>query len=75
MTRLQKLTFCVIIGDVVALAAYDAWAATQGGGPATISWLLTWTSQQWWGASVVFAMGYLMGHFFAQDSKVTFGEK
>lgn len=74
MTKLQKVTFAVIIGDVIALCAYDAWVAMQphGGGPATISWLLTWTSQQWWGASVVFALGYLMGHLFAQDGKIKF---
>jgi hypothetical protein len=75
MTKLQKLTFIVVISDVVALGAYDVWAATQGGAPATISWLLTWTSQQWWGATAVFALGYLMGHFFAQDSKISLDGK
>lgn len=75
MSRLQKTTLIILIADIVALCAYDAWVATQGGGPATISWLLTWSSQQWWGASMVFAVGYLMGHLFAQDGKVNIDGK
>lgn len=75
MTKLQRITVFVVIGDVLALVAYDVWAAYQGGAPATISWLFSWTSQQWWGASVVFAMGYLMGHFFAQDQPIHLGSR
>jgi len=71
MTRAQKITVIVIIADVVVLAGYDVYATMQGGSPATISWILTWSSQQWWGASIVFALGYLFGHFFAQDNPVS----
>lgn len=70
MTSLQKKTVVFVIVYVAVGVAYDIWAASQGGASATISWILTWTSQQWWGASVVFALGYLMGHFFAQDQPV-----
>ena len=70
MTPLQKKTVIFLIVYVLVGVGYDVWVATQGGAPATISWILTWTSQQWWGASVVFVLGYLMGHFFAQDQPV-----
>ncbi len=70
MTRLQKTTVIFFISWVLVAVTYDVWAAYQGGAPATISWLLTWVSQQWFGATVVFAIAYLMGHFFAQDRKL-----
>lgn len=70
MTKLQKTT-CIFLAIYVAVGVgYDIWAAAQGGAPGTISWMITWISQQWWGASIVFALGFLMGHFFAQDGPV-----
>lgn len=75
MSKIQRITVIVVVLDVLAIVAYDLWAASQGGAPATISWLISWTSQQWWGASVVFAFGYLMGHFFAQDQPVHLNSK
>lgn len=76
MSKWQKATLIIVILDVVILGVYDIAAAYfGGGGPATISWMMTWTSQQWWGSTVVFALGYLMGHFFAQDNKVSLDGK
>lgn len=75
MTRVQKITIIVVVCDALLLVGYDLWAVSQGGAPATISWLISWTSQQWWGATVVFAFGYLMGHFFAQDQPIHLGSK
>lgn len=70
MSPIQKKTVIFLVIWILVAVVYDIWAVRQGGAPATISWLLSWTSQQWWGASVVFAIGYLMGHLFAQDQPV-----
>jgi hypothetical protein len=71
MTHMQSVTLVFLFFYVLLGAAYDIWVAKVNSGPsATISWMITWISQQWWGASLVFALGYLMGHFFAQDAPV-----
>lgn len=75
MNKIQRVTVIVVLVDVLLLVGYDVWAAYYGGAPATISWLLSWSSQQWWGASVVFAFGYLMGHFFAQNQRIHLNSK
>jgi hypothetical protein len=75
MTRLQRITLLVVVSDIVLLVGYDLWAAAHGGPPATISWLISWSAQQWWGSTIVFAFGYLMGHFFAQDQSVHLGTR
>lgn len=72
MTKLQKTTFIVVISDILALCAYDVWVAYVNHGPsATISWMLSWSFQQWWGVTAVLALGILIGHLVAQDGKLS----
>jgi hypothetical protein len=75
MSKLQKLTLLILVSDLLILVAYDIYAAYQGGAPATISWMISWSGQQWWGSTLVLAIGYLLGHFFAQDNKIPLSDE
>lgn len=64
MTKYQKITVCVLLAVSFGLGLFDIWVGTEGGGSATISWLLWGGAQKW--PTIPFGMGYLMGHLFAQ---------
>ncbi len=67
LKRWQKITLIVIAATAASLSIYDVAVAAFFGNEATISVMITWISRQWWGATIVFSLGYLFGHFFAQN--------
>ncbi len=67
---MKTATRILLIGTVVVWAVYDVLAIRLGGVEATISYQIQWVTNQWWGASIVFAFGYLCGHLFAQSRPV-----
>jgi hypothetical protein len=69
MTAWQKRTVAFIIGVVIVIIIYDIVAAALGGQDATISVIITKYSRVW--PTISFAFGFLMGHFFAQNSTPT----
>lgn len=57
-------TQIVMASAVVLLLGYDCYAVFRGGVKNTISWQMTALSQRY--PFIPFAMGFLMGHFYAQ---------
>jgi len=66
MTRWQKITLVFVAVATVLILSFDALAAYFGGQKATISWLTTMLSGKY--PAIAFAWGFLMGHFFGQNS-------
>lgn len=62
----SMITFWVIIGAVVALAAYDTVAVSLWGTGATISAVMLGLAHV--APTIPFAFGYLCGHFFGSQS-------
>jgi hypothetical protein len=70
MNKAQKRTVVFLAVYVLVGVGYDVWTAWHDGASSTISWIISWIAQQYWGASIVIALAYLMGHFFAQDKRL-----
>ena len=64
MSKLQGITFGVIIATAVILGIYDILIAAKYGSENTISWVLVQAAHRW--LAIPFGFGFLMGHFFAQ---------
>lgn len=64
MGPLAHITIDVLLAVSAFLGVFDIWVGTKGGGSSTISWVLWRGAQRW--PTIPFALGYLMGHLFAQ---------
>lgn len=58
----KKITVVFIISVICGIAGFDVVAIHEGGKEASISWtLISWSYQY---PSVVFILGFVMGHLF-----------
>jgi hypothetical protein len=62
----MNLTQWIIVSSVGVILAIDGWLAVTRGKDATISVQLTKWGKQY--PFIPFAMGFLMGHFWAQNT-------